>query len=280
MTEELLKMIDLLDRLMKPARDKLKPNVSEWLSTRNETIATLEKIIELLHKTTKDVAISNTVGSSVGVLGGIIIIGGLIAAPFTAGASLIPSAIAGGVTGGLGGVTAIGSEIAGLAINSQQDAQVKICIENDKNQSEKLQEALDNYRKEFELARDAIGQSVHLESDLYKASIPDTAAPRFGCNVSRLVAGMATGGTVTVSRIGSAGARMAARGTFTGARAVAMVATHVFTVLGLGLDVAMIAYNGVKLGGGAKSAMGIKLEEAVKELKEERDKYIKEFLED
>lgn len=269
----------ILARLMKPAKDALKQSVREWILIRNETIAALEKIIELLHKTTKDVAISNAVGSSVGALGGIIGIGGLILAPFTAGVSLIP-AIVGGVTAGLGAATSIGSSIAGLVIDSKQDAQVKMCIENDKKHSDKLQTVLECYQKTCQLVVNVTEQTVHPESGSYKASDTDTADPRLGCNAARMVVtGIATGGTVGASKIGSSAARMATSGAVAGAK-VAVAAAHALVVVGFALDVAMIAYNGVKLRNGAKSDMGTKLEEAVKELKDERDKYIKEYLDD
>lgn len=269
----------ILARVMRNANDDLKQSVRKWILIRNKTIATLEKIIELLHKTTKDVTISNEVGSSVGAVGGIISIGGLIAAPFTAGVSLIP-AIVGGVTAGLGAATSIGSSIAGLVIDSKQDAQVKMCIENDKKHSDKLQTVLECYQNMYQLVINAIEQTVHPESGSYKSSDTDTAGPRLGCNAARMVVtGIAIGGTVAASRIGSSAARMATSGAVAGAK-VAVAAAHALVVVGFALDVAMIAYNGVKLRDGAKSDMGTKLEEAVKDLKDERDKYIKEYLED
>lgn len=209
---------------------------------RDETIAVLEEIIELLHKTTKNVAISNAVGSSVSAVGGIIFIGGLIAAPFTLGASLVPMAIAGGVTAGLGDATVIGSSIAGVTIDSKQFDKAKTCIENDRSHLEILRKEIECHRKMYQFAIDLIEKTVHPASGSCMASNPDPAGPRLGYIAARAVApGIATSSTVAASRV-------VATGTITGARAFVMALARMTAVAGLGLDIAMIAFNAVKLG--------------------------------
>ncbi|XP_062569720.1 uncharacterized protein LOC134231770 [Saccostrea cucullata] len=74
------------------------------------------EIIDGLECRRKIVNIASIVGSSVGLVGAALAVGGLIAAPFTAGVSL-GLTIAGGVVGGVGGFTSAGSKISEFILN-------------------------------------------------------------------------------------------------------------------------------------------------------------------
>ena len=126
------------------AAEQLRKDIKEWLPKREESIEKMKEIIEKLNKTTKDVAITQTVSSSVGIVGGAIAIGGLILAPFTLGASLIPSAIAGGVVSGLGAATAIGATVAEIVIDKGEMEKAKTCIEEDKVLFEEVAKMMEN----------------------------------------------------------------------------------------------------------------------------------------
>ena len=79
---------------------------------------------DYLAKTHTDVLIADRVGTGVGIASGALVIGGLIAAPFTAGLSL-GLTIAGTTTGVLGGITSAGANITGYVISKQSLASLE-----------------------------------------------------------------------------------------------------------------------------------------------------------
>ncbi|XP_076358794.1 apolipoprotein L3-like [Tachypleus tridentatus] len=82
-------------------------NFPLWISTREDSITSLKKVETELNKTKRDVNISNIVGSSAGIVGGVVAVVGLALAPLTAGVSLGLS-IGGASLGTAGGLTAGG----------------------------------------------------------------------------------------------------------------------------------------------------------------------------
>lgn len=84
--------------------------VDEYINKVDECINTLEECANELEKVNTDTATADIVGESVGIAGGALILGGLILAPFTAGASLAAVA-AGGWIGVASGVTTVTASV-------------------------------------------------------------------------------------------------------------------------------------------------------------------------
>lgn len=252
------------------AFDRLRHDIKEWLPKREETIARLKEIAGQLNKTTRDVAISQTVGSSVGILGGLVAIGGLVLSPFTLGLSLIPAAVAGGLIGGAGALTAIGSTLAEIIIDKNLVDKATCCLEEDKILTEALVGQIRDFNGTSSLLLRYIPQD-ELESFVSVAtyeqssanpdltSTPDDIGPRLGITVSRLV-------TVGGKAIAMPVTKMVIAGTVAASRMVAMAVAHSIAVIGIGLDIANIVLAGIKLGKGAKSENATKLEGAIADL--------------
>ncbi|XP_057374975.1 uncharacterized protein LOC130695927 [Daphnia carinata] len=96
----------------------------EILHERQRIIKKLREMADYLAKTHNDVLIADRVGTGVGIGSGLLVIGGLIAAPFTAGISL-GLTITGTATGLLGGVTSAGANITGYFISKNELTSLK-----------------------------------------------------------------------------------------------------------------------------------------------------------
>ena len=83
-------------------------SVSSFKSKSNDAVSTVRTCASHLDEVAKDCGIATTVGGSAGVVGGALVIGGIIAAPFTGGLSLgLTLGGAGlGVAGGVTNITA------------------------------------------------------------------------------------------------------------------------------------------------------------------------------
>ena len=88
----------------------------EWMEQRKAIVKKLRDLADRLEKIHGDVLIADRVGTGVGMGGGILTIGGLIAAPFTAGISLGLSVVGTGASF-LGGLTSLGSNITDVIWN-------------------------------------------------------------------------------------------------------------------------------------------------------------------
>ncbi|XP_067884820.1 apolipoprotein L3-like [Heterodontus francisci] len=106
-------------------------------------IRELQEIADDIDKCHKDVNIANVTGSSAGILGGILTISGLIASPFTLGASLVLSGIGIGV-GVAGGVTNIGASVTDIV--------------NQKKKQERVHEIREQYEKASKIMSDSLIQ--------------------------------------------------------------------------------------------------------------------------
>lgn len=92
--------------------------LKDYLKQRRQYIRLLRLCSEHIRKVVHDTGVARTAGGAVGVASGAMILGGLLAAPFTAGASL--SLTAGGAVAGLGSAatTITASFIKDLNINA------------------------------------------------------------------------------------------------------------------------------------------------------------------
>ena len=78
-------------------------------------------------------------GSSVSLVGTGLVVGGLIAAPFTLGASLIATAVGAGICTA-GGLTSAGAGITELCISKKKVAEIQKAVEVDNEHSKKIQD--------------------------------------------------------------------------------------------------------------------------------------------
>ena len=109
--EEIPDLVDALAAALEKCNQlcqQFKSGYQSFKTRLSSSIASINEIIEDLHKMHKDVAISQVTGASVGAASGTTAAILLALAPFTAGATLLPAAVAGGVAvaGGITGGTA------------------------------------------------------------------------------------------------------------------------------------------------------------------------------
>ena len=127
---------------------------------RNETLSSLNGIIGKLHKVHRDVNIAKITGSSVGLVGGGLSIGGLILVPFTLGGSLALTIIGSGIAA-TGGLTTAGSVIAEKIISDDKLSKALNLIKADRAQ-------VDEVRRSFDLFNNISKQIIsHLDDSEY-----------------------------------------------------------------------------------------------------------------
>jgi len=272
-SESLLSFLEVSCKV-NDAVEQLRKDIEEWLPKRSISVSQIKEIIDKLNKTTKDVAITQTVSSSVGIVGGAIAIGGLILAPFTLGATLIPSVIAGGVVSGLGAATAIGAAVAEIVIDKGEMEKATKCIEEDKILFEEVAKRIENlHRNSTMLLRyvplDELESFISVMTDpqstaMISISSKSQVDPRIAINVARLVS---IGGKAVVMPV----SRLVIAGTIAASRVAVLALAHSIAAIGVALDIANLVLASVKLGKGAKSENAEKLEEVVKKMEEERD---------
>ncbi|KZS15945.1 Uncharacterized protein APZ42_018367 [Daphnia magna] len=102
----------------------LQDQTTDVLQERKDIIQKLRDIATNLEKTHKDVLIADRVGTGVGIGAGCLVIGGIVAAPFTAGLSLSLT-VMGTATGVAGGLTSAGANIAGLVMEKKMVASLE-----------------------------------------------------------------------------------------------------------------------------------------------------------
>lgn len=96
----------------------------EVFDERLRIIKKLREMADHLAETHNDVLIADRVGTGVGIGSGLLVIGGLVAAPFTAGISL-GLTITGTVTGIMGGVTSAGANLTGYFLSKNELTSLK-----------------------------------------------------------------------------------------------------------------------------------------------------------
>ncbi|XP_062585211.1 uncharacterized protein LOC134246881 [Saccostrea cucullata] len=106
------------------------------------------EIIDVLEGRRQNVNISNIVGSSVGLVGSALAIGGLIAAPFTAGVSL-GLIVAGGVIGTLGSFTVMGSKVTEFILSKDAISMLERYQMNLRERSRCMENSLSDLQQEM-----------------------------------------------------------------------------------------------------------------------------------
>ncbi|NP_001279577.1 apolipoprotein L3-like [Callorhinchus milii] len=117
----------------------------DWKARMNQHVILLQEIANNIDECHKGATIANITGSSVGVLGGALTIGGLIAAPFTLGTSLILTGVGVGV-GVAGGLTNITASAVDSASQSNKQKRVNEIMEKYKKDSEEMADCFNKFR--------------------------------------------------------------------------------------------------------------------------------------
>uniref|UniRef100_A0A8C5QH52 Apolipoprotein L3 n=1 Tax=Leptobrachium leishanense TaxID=445787 RepID=A0A8C5QH52_9ANUR len=199
-------------------------------------ITELRSIADEMDNFHRKAVITNVVGSSVGIAGGVATIAGLLLSPFTLGASLAITGIGVGAAAA-GGVTSAAASIA------------EVIIKKAKEGEEKMQDILSKINVLIAEMKSLLGlKDVDLGSlggrGLYTAG-----------NVARLIH------LSKLSATAAQGVKLAARST-----RIAAAVSGVFAVLFLGVDIVFVVKGAKELADGAKTKEAEKIREVVKEL--------------
>ncbi|KAI9551860.1 hypothetical protein GHT06_022196 [Daphnia sinensis] len=120
---EVVKTVCLLPEKVEQLR-LLQDQTTEVLQERNDIIQKLRDIATYLEKTHNSVLIADRVGTGVGIGAGCLVLGGIVAAPFTAGLSL-GLTVTGIATGVAGGLTSAGANITGFVLEKRNVASLE-----------------------------------------------------------------------------------------------------------------------------------------------------------
>ncbi len=101
----------------------------------------LEALAADMDKTHRRVHISTMVGSSTGIVGGVMATAGLVAAMFTLGGSLLVTAIGFGMSAA-GGLTSLGASLADFGITMDRCKSAQKLLDKDREATESVFEAL------------------------------------------------------------------------------------------------------------------------------------------
>ena len=130
------------DQLRK-LREELHDAFLRWIPIRTRTKEQLEELATKVHEHHRNVNISTITGASMGTIGGILSVAGLIAAPFTFGAGIVVSLVGAGI-GGAGGLVMSGSKVVEIILEKLGLKEVQAAIEDDREACSELQEQLDS----------------------------------------------------------------------------------------------------------------------------------------
>ena len=127
---------------LRQLREDLNKTFIEWIPKRKHTREKLQELATNLHKHHTNVNISTITGASMGTVGGILSIAGLIAAPFTLGVGIVISLVGAGI-GGAGGLVMSGSKVTELILTKLGLKEVQEAIDEDREACTQLQEKLE-----------------------------------------------------------------------------------------------------------------------------------------
>lgn len=254
--------------------DTLRLAIPGWLEKRDGAIACLSEIQTELEKIARGVAIAQTVGSSVGVVGGVIGIVGLVLAPFTAGASLLPTVIAGTIVAGAGAATGITATIAEMVMVKKQMETAMALLQEDADQFETISRLMRSFRRSSMLLlryipHDELERSISLTTDSdikleLKESPLGQASARFLVSAARA---MTVGGNALAASV----TRLAFAGSIATSRVAMMILAHGLSVIGLGLDAANLVIALRNLFKDGRSPCAVELQRIVSRLEEEKE---------
>ena len=252
---------------LRKLREGLHDAFLSWIPIRTRTKEQLEKLATKLHEHHRNVNISTITGASMGTIGGILSVAGLIAAPFTFGAGIVVSLVGAGI-GGAGGLVMSGSKVVEIILEKLGLKEVQAAIEDDREACSELQKQLDSLENfisslaEFlkplhddaVLLRELEGIRSGFEFLSQRISYEEISASteervEFGARFFRAATSAAT---ISASAAATAGA-VARSAAIAGMRA-AQVAGSVISAALLPLDITLLVKSSLELHRGSTSA--------------------------
>ena len=246
-------------------REELHDAFRSWIPIRTRTRKQLEELATKLHEHHRNVNISTITGASMGTIGGILSVAGLIAAPFTFGAGIVVS-IVGAAIGGAGGLVMSGSKVAEIILEKLGLKEVQEAIEDDCKACNKLQEQLDSLENVIsslaELVKQLQGDKVllrELEGSGFEFLSQRISYEEIGASTeervefgARFFRAATSAATISASAAATAGA-VARSAAIAGTRA-AHVAGSVISAALLPLDITLLVKSSLELHRGSTSA--------------------------
>lgn len=246
-------------------RVELQDAFLQWIPIRARTMEQLEELATKLHEHHRNVNITTITGASMGTVGGILSIAGLIAAPFTFGAGIVVSLVGAGI-GGAGGLVMSGSKVVEIILEKSGLKEVQAAIEEDREACRELQQQLDSLENfiatlaqflkplhdDAVLLRELEGSGFEFLRDrIGFEDIGSSTEERveFGARFFRAAASSAT---ISASAVATAGA-VARSAALAGTR-VAHVAGSVISAALLPLDITLLVRSSLELHRGSTSA--------------------------
>nr|XP_032808535.1 uncharacterized protein LOC116941512 [Petromyzon marinus]XP_032808536.1 uncharacterized protein LOC116941512 [Petromyzon marinus]XP_032808537.1 uncharacterized protein LOC116941512 [Petromyzon marinus] len=270
--------------------------LNKWKETRVISIKETRRVADALAKLEKDVNISQTVGTATSLIGGIVALAGIIAAPFTFGASALIAGVVGAGIGITGGLVTAGSSLSKIFIKKCKLKTTETAVKLDTEMLEDVMNSLINLNEacielthfdkqdhraySFRKAYGKLCRHVGVQpgsGDQFTESlvrvfigvgiVPAQSADAVEIGVSVVKAARFGAKASLVGAELANNARMGASIFKTASMAVGKAAfSGVFSSLGIVLDVAFLAYLGRKLHKGSPS-------QVAKELRERADMF-------
>lgn len=216
---------------------------TDWLKNRRNTIKKLKEIVKDMDSDEFRNNVANIVAGGVGVTTGAVMIGALLSAPFTGGASLVVAGVAAGV-GAAGGVAnLVGDKYAeNYAVNKCKEADhlIKADVKKSGNLEKaeaKLTEVIVILQNESEKSGTDI---LKLMKDF---KVKDKGMKVF--KIARKTVKFARQGHGVVSAFGRASGKVLSKAT-----------GKFFAIVGIGLDIWQIVSSSQDIGNGSKSELG------------------------
>lgn len=222
--------------------DNLSAVYKDWRKKRIRAIKLLKEIVKNMDSEEFRGNVTNIVGSGVGVAGGAMVLGGLLLAPFTGGASL---AVAGAGLGAsvLGGVTNLTSDTIAKNYALRKCKEADDEIKEDQKRSANLERAENQLTDAIViLQNEADATQTDVTSLMKTACVTKQGLKVF--KIVRTTVGLARAGYRGVGAVGMAAGK--AIGRVSGA----------FAVIGIGLDIWTIVTSSKDISNGSKSELG------------------------
>ena len=249
-----------------------------WIPIRQRTMEQLEELATKLHQHHRNVNISTFTGASMGTVGGVLSIAGLIAAPFTFGEGLIVSLV-GAAIGGAGGLVMSGSKVVEIILEKLGLKDVQAAIKEDHDTCTKLQQQLDRLKDFISklaqflkplhddaiLLRELEGTGFcFLRERVTSNDIGSSTKERvdIGAKFFRTVTAAAT---ITTSAVATAGA--VARSAALAGTCAAHIAGSVISVALIPLDITLLVKSSLELHRGSTSSAVEEIRKIINDLK-------------
>ncbi|KAJ7380345.1 hypothetical protein OS493_008796 [Desmophyllum pertusum] len=248
---------------LRQKREELHKAFIQWIPKRKNTKEQLQDLATKLHEHHRNVNISTITGASMGTVGGILSIAGLIAAPFTFGAGIIVSLVGAGI-GGAGGLVMSGSKVAEIILTKLGLKDVQQAIDEDRDACTELQQQLDSLASfianlagflkplhdDAVLMRELEGSGFEFLHGKFPNDYTTSAEEKveFGARFFRAITSAAT---VSASAVATAGA-LARSAALAGTRA-AHIAGSIISAALLPLDITLLVKSSLELHRGSTS---------------------------